>query len=93
MSKTKIIKERKDMFNLMDFGFFKQKKLDAMRKLAFLNGIRQGDGVNDCESCVYAKRADCITGVVCTKRVFDNGSYLVVDEVFTCDKFKPGSGT
>jgi hypothetical protein len=76
----------------MGLGFFKQNKLDAMRKQAFANGVRRGDGVYDCESCAYARRADCITGVVCTGRVFDDGSYLVVAEVYTCDEFKQGSG-
>jgi len=73
-------------------GFFEEIKLKKMRELAFANGVRRGDGVYDCESCAYARRADCITGVVCTGRQFDDGTYLIVAEVYTCDEFTQGSG-
>jgi len=73
-------------------GFFRERKFDKMRELAFANGVRQGDGVYDCESCAYARRADSITGVVCTGRQFKDGTYLVVAEVYTCDEFTQGTG-
>lgn len=73
-------------------GFFTERKLDKMREIAFANGVRHGDGVYDCESCAWARRADSITGVVCTGRQFKDGTYLVVAEVYTCDEFTQGSG-
>lgn len=77
----------------MGLGFFKTNKLNKMREIAFANGVRQGDGVYDCESCAYARRSsDAVTGVVCTGRQFKDGSYLVVAEVYTCDEFVQGSG-
>ena len=73
-------------------GIFTRSKLDAMRKIAFSNGVREGDGVSDCESCAWAERADCITGVICKLRQFQDGTYLMVAEVYTCDDFTQGSG-
>ena len=71
---------------------FTKSKLDKMREIAFAHGVRKGDGVSDCESCSWAERADCITGVICKGRQFDDGTYLVVAEVYTCDEFTQGSG-
>ena len=76
----------------MGFGFFKKNTLDAAVKQAKAHGIRPGNGVSDCESCSWAQRADTITGVICTGRRFDDGTYIAVPESYTCDEFTQGSG-
>lgn len=69
-------------------GFFRDRNFEKLIEQARQNGLREGDGVKECEDCRHVASADCLTGLVCTGRTYNDGSYMVVPASWVCDHFE-----
>ncbi len=73
-------------------GFFRDRSFENVRAQARANGLRESDGVKECQDCYYSASVSsnrkCITGLVCTGRTFSNGEYMCIPASWVCDEFQ-----
>ena len=69
--------------------FFKKIRLAKVKKQAVLNGLYFSQGTHTCIDCIQAEATtNCITGLKCTLRIYDNGKFLVVPDDYICSAFE-----
>lgn len=69
-------------------AFFRNIKLAKVKKRAELNRIYLSSSSYNCEVCVQSEKANCITGLKCSLRAFENGEFLTVPHDYICDSFE-----